>query len=171
MFTFHLQSHTSQHSTHPTQHMALQPLHPLHPSISLFRVLAKRLREQEDICPLYLSPLSLSSPPLLSPPLPFLPVPSISPHPSPLLLSPPLSFLSVPSISHLPSPPHVSRISIPLLSSSPLPSPSQLLYIWWRECPCVLPVTTWDGSCSSISPSWLVYNNFYTLKPYIIYII
>ena len=36
---------------------------------------------------------------------------------------------------------------------------AQLLCIWWRECPCVLPVTTWDGSCPSISPSWLVWNS------------
>ena len=36
---------------------------------------------------------------------------------------------------------------------------AQLLCIWWRECPCVLPVTTWDGTCPSISPSCLVWNS------------
>ena len=37
---------------------------------------------------------------------------------------------------------------------------AQPLCIWWRECPCVLPVTKWDGGCPSIPPSCLVWNNF-----------
>ena len=29
---------------------------------------------------------------------------------------------------------------------------AQLLCIWWRECPCMLPLTTWDGGCPSFFP-------------------
>ena len=44
---------------------------------------------------------------------------------------------------------------------------AQLLCIWWQEYPSVLPVTTWDGGCPSISPSCLVWNSveqFYSLS-------
>ena len=71
----HMRSHTSQHSTHPTPHTALQNL-PLHPFLSLFRV----QRDWES------------------------------------------GRIPVHHDTH-----------------------AQLLCIWWRECPYILPVTTGMG--------------------------
>ena len=78
--------------------------------------------------------------------------------PSPLLTFP--SFPSPPSFPLL-SPPSLFSLPLPFL---PLPFPPlllQLLCISWRECPCILPLNTWDGTCPSISSN--VLKQFHTL--------
>ena len=42
---------------------------------------------------------------------------------------------------------------------------------WWRECPCVLPVTTWDRGCPFISPSCLVWNSVEQFHTFLCHVI